>query len=81
MAEALANLNASIATVLSTLPPSDKIQDAERMQLLSNLDKLRAALEPPMISMQKLCLSVSDCTLHLGPGNNLFETTPDCSSD
>lgn len=58
MANTLSDLTTTIATALSNLPPPDQIQDAERMQLLGVLGQLHDALEPPLLSIQRLCLSV-----------------------
>ncbi|BCS18467.1 uncharacterized protein APUU_11296S [Aspergillus puulaauensis] len=57
MANTLSDLTTTIATALSNLPPPDQIQDAERMQLLGVLGQLHDTLEPPLLSIQRLCLS------------------------
>lgn len=58
MTKALSDLTTTITTALSNLPPPDQIQDAERMHLLGVLSQLQDALEPPLLSIQRLCLSV-----------------------
>jgi hypothetical protein len=58
MAGILSELTSKVTSALPNLPSPETIQDAERMQLLGAIDRLRAALEPPMVSMQKLVFSV-----------------------
>ncbi|KAL5339854.1 S-adenosyl-L-methionine-dependent methyltransferase [Aspergillus crustosus] len=57
MASTLSNLTTAITTALSSLPTPENIQDAERMQLLGVLNKLQEALEPPIVTMQRICFS------------------------
>ncbi|KAJ0424828.1 S-adenosyl-L-methionine-dependent methyltransferase [Aspergillus carlsbadensis] len=57
MASTLSDLTSTITSALSSLPPQDKIQDAERMQLLEAINRLQAELEPPPVSMQRICFS------------------------
>jgi hypothetical protein len=58
MASTLSDLTATITSALSSLPPQDKIQDAERMQLLEAINRLQAELEPPPVSIRRICFSV-----------------------
>ncbi|CRG91369.1 Demethylsterigmatocystin 6-O-methyltransferase [Talaromyces islandicus] len=53
----LADLTSTLTSALSNLPPPDKIQDGERMQLLGVLSQLQAALEPPQLPVQRFCFS------------------------
>jgi hypothetical protein len=55
----LADLTSTLTSALSNLPPPDKIQDAERMQLLEVVSQLQAAIEPPHLPIQRFCFSVS----------------------
>lgn len=59
MAQTLSSVTQAITSTLSHLPSAEKIEEAERMQLLGALDKLRVALEPPAVSIQNLCFGVS----------------------
>ncbi|KAJ5692331.1 hypothetical protein N7462_001754 [Penicillium macrosclerotiorum] len=52
-----ADLTATLTSVLSNLPPPEKIQDAERMQLYGIISQLQAALEPPQVAIQRFCFS------------------------
>ncbi|KAL4977052.1 S-adenosyl-L-methionine-dependent methyltransferase [Aspergillus desertorum] len=58
MANILSDLTSTIITSLSSLPPPDQIQDAERMQLLSAINRLQETLEPPAMAVQRMGLSV-----------------------
>ena len=58
MADIVDNTTAAITSALSDLPSPKDIDEASRMKLLAAMDSLRAALEPPMISLQRLCFSV-----------------------
>lgn len=57
MASTLSDLTSTITSALSSLPPQDKIQDAERMQLLEAINRLQAELEPPTVSIPRICFS------------------------
>ncbi|KAL3479808.1 S-adenosyl-L-methionine-dependent methyltransferase [Aspergillus californicus] len=57
MANVLSDLTSTVTSALSNLPPPEKIQDAERMQLLGALTQLQEALEPPVSSITRLCFS------------------------
>ncbi|KAH8700469.1 putative O-methyltransferase [Talaromyces proteolyticus] len=57
MATSLSDLTTTVESALSSLPPSDKIEDAERMRLLGIINQLQTALEPPLLSIQRLCFS------------------------
>ncbi|KAL6230589.1 hypothetical protein BDW75DRAFT_244672 [Aspergillus navahoensis] len=57
MANILSDLNSTITTALSSLPPPEHFQDAERMQLLSAISRLQEALEPPAMVIQRMGLS------------------------
>jgi hypothetical protein len=58
MASTLSDLTSSITSALSSLPPQDKIQDVERMQLLEAINRLQAELEPPTVSIPRICFAV-----------------------
>jgi hypothetical protein len=58
MATILSDLASTIGSALSSLPPPDQIQDAERMQVLSAISRLQEALEPPAMAVQRMGLSV-----------------------
>lgn len=48
MAETVADVTAAVNAALSKLSPTDDIPEPARFQLLDALDKLRAAVEPPI---------------------------------
>lgn len=58
MASSLSDLTSTLTSALSNLPPPDKIQDAERMQLLGVIGQLQVALEPPQLPIGRFCFSV-----------------------
>jgi hypothetical protein len=58
MARVLSDLTSTLMSTLSNLPPPEKIQDADRMQLLGVIGQLQAALEPPQLPIQRFCFSV-----------------------
>lgn len=58
MASALSDLTSTLISALSNLPPPEKIQDADRMQLLGVIGQLQSALEPPQLPIQRFCFSV-----------------------
>ncbi|KAL3431800.1 S-adenosyl-L-methionine-dependent methyltransferase [Aspergillus tetrazonus] len=60
MATVLSDLASTIGTALSSLPPPDQIQDAERMQVLGAISRLQEALEPPAMAIQRMGLSTRD---------------------
>ncbi|CAL5871553.1 uncharacterized protein PFLUO_LOCUS5806 [Penicillium psychrofluorescens] len=57
MASVLSDLTSTLTSALSNLPPPDKIQDADRMQLLGVINQLQSALEPPQLPIQRFCFS------------------------
>ncbi|KAJ5655900.1 hypothetical protein N7507_007850 [Penicillium longicatenatum] len=57
MASVLSGLASTLTSALSSLPPPDMIQDAERMQLLGAINQLQAALEPTQLPIQRFCFS------------------------
>jgi hypothetical protein len=65
MASVLSGLASTLTSALSSLPPPDKIQDAERMQLLGVINQLQAALEPAQLPIQRFCFSVFSSRLDL----------------
>ncbi|KAJ5180607.1 S-adenosyl-L-methionine-dependent methyltransferase [Penicillium capsulatum] len=48
---------AAVTAALSQLPPSESIPEEERLQLLEALDKTRAAMEPPIMSVMNFCFA------------------------
>lgn len=58
MASALSDLTSTLVSALSNLPPPEKIQDTDRMQLLGVIGQLQSALEPPQLPIQRFCFSV-----------------------
>ena len=58
MSSSLETLTNAITAAVAELPAPDTLEEAARMKLLSAIDELRAAIEPPMMSIRKLCFSV-----------------------
>lgn len=52
---------ASVQDVISSLAvvAEKALSEPERFQLLSTMDKVRQAIEPPPIALQKICFSVN----------------------
>ncbi|PYH42549.1 putative O-methyltransferase [Aspergillus saccharolyticus JOP 1030-1] len=57
MSNTLTEVTSAVTTALSKLPSPESIDNAARMQLLGALDKLRAALEPPPVTLLNHCFS------------------------
>ncbi|KAL3468031.1 S-adenosyl-L-methionine-dependent methyltransferase [Aspergillus heterothallicus] len=78
MASILSELTSTITSALSSLPPQDKIQDGERMQLLEAINRLQAELEPPIVSIQRICFSHYPLVIiRVAQGMGIFDTFVD----
>ncbi|KAL4996618.1 S-adenosyl-L-methionine-dependent methyltransferase [Aspergillus recurvatus] len=74
MANILSDLTSTITTALSSLPPPDQIQEAERMQLLSAISRLQEALEPPAMAVQRMGLSYYHTSvIRVAQGMGIFD--------
>ncbi|QKX61133.1 uncharacterized protein TRUGW13939_08280 [Talaromyces rugulosus] len=70
----LADLTSTLTSALSNLPPPDKIQDAERMQLLGVISQLQAAIEPPHLPIQRFCFShYGIAVIRIAQGMGIFD--------
>lgn len=59
MADTVNALTAAVNSTLAKLTPGDDIAEADRYQLLDAIDKLRVAVEPPLLTVRNLCFGVS----------------------
>ncbi|PLB43410.1 putative O-methyltransferase [Aspergillus steynii IBT 23096] len=74
MASVLSELTSTVTSALGNLPSPENIQDAERMQLLGAIDQLRAALEPPIKTVMKICLGHYGLTsIRVAQGMGIFD--------
>ncbi|GKZ83431.1 hypothetical protein AnigIFM56816_008524 [Aspergillus niger] len=55
MAENVATLTSAINTAVANLAGKDEISEAARYQLLEAIDKLRVAVEPPLLTIRNFC--------------------------
>ncbi|GKZ37597.1 hypothetical protein AbraIFM66950_009214 [Aspergillus brasiliensis] len=55
MADIVTTLTSDINTALAKLNPGDEIPEAARYQLLDAIDKLRVAVEPPLLTIRNFC--------------------------
>lgn len=59
MADTVNALTSAVNSTLAKLTPGDEIAEADRYQLLDAIDKLRVAVEPPLLTVRNLCFGVS----------------------
>ncbi|GKZ16462.1 hypothetical protein AbraIFM66951_007146 [Aspergillus brasiliensis] len=57
MADTVTDLTFAINTALSKLSPADNITYTARYQLLDAIERLRRAVEPPLVTLQKICFA------------------------
>ncbi|GLA30091.1 hypothetical protein AnigIFM63326_008288 [Aspergillus niger] len=55
MADNVATLTSAINTAVANLAGKDEIPEAARYQLLEAIDKLRVAVEPPLLTIRNFC--------------------------
>ncbi|BCS10681.1 O-methyltransferase [Aspergillus luchuensis] len=55
MADTVNALTSAVNSTLAKLTPGDEIAEADRYQLLDAIDKLRVAVEPPLLTVRNLC--------------------------
>lgn len=60
MADNVATLTSAINTAVANLAGKDEIPEAARYQLLEAIDKLRVAVEPPLLTIRNFCFGVSN---------------------
>ncbi|KAJ5820599.1 hypothetical protein N7474_006190 [Penicillium riverlandense] len=74
MASVLSDLTSTVTSALSNLPPPDKIQDADRMQLLGVINQLQSVLEPPQLPIQRFCFShYGIVVIRIAQGMGIFD--------
>ncbi|OJJ71725.1 hypothetical protein ASPBRDRAFT_43120 [Aspergillus brasiliensis CBS 101740] len=57
MTDSVTDITNAINTALSKLSPADNIPDTARYQLLDAIERLRRAVEPPLVTLQKICFA------------------------
>ncbi|KAF5856206.1 hypothetical protein ETB97_007707 [Aspergillus alliaceus] len=55
MTSSLSDLTSTLTSALSSLPPPEMIRDEERIQALEAIYQLQAALQTPIVAIQKYC--------------------------
>ncbi|PWY88384.1 O-methyltransferase [Aspergillus heteromorphus CBS 117.55] len=74
MASPLSDVLSAANAALADFPAPENIDHGTRMQLLATMDKLRAALEPPRLTVLKHCLSYYVITaVRVGQGMGIFD--------
>jgi hypothetical protein len=58
MTNVLSAATSAVTAALSSLPSNEEIDIGASMQLIGAMDQLRAALEPPSLTIINLCISV-----------------------
>lgn len=86
MADTVNALTAAVNSTLAKLTPGEDIAEADRYQLLDAIDKLRVAVQPPLLTVRNLCFGVSHrhhllqtCS-QTNAGHNSEAPCPSCHS-